>query len=908
MPLSVSVLRRFLTGLRVLLAAGFFSFTLQAYEVSPPVDGKSFSVAGEITRRHVPAGVTVENAANPKIYADEVCGSSFTATVEDLPEGTYTIEIDLAELDTHKPGENVMQITSGDKVLADHLDLVQAAGFGKPYQVTGKVQHTDDKIGGPLSITFKALQGNAKFNAIRVTDGKGKLVAFVKAAGLTDAADNAAKAIPQVATPEIYTDPSKPMDARIDDLISRMSLNEKAAQIVNGAPAIPRLNLPAYNYWSESLHGVGRNGHATVFPQVIGLGATWDPPLIYQIGRAIADEARAKYYQALKEGEAGKGNRGLNFWAPNINIFRDPRWGRGQETYGEDPYLTSRFAVSYITGLQQTKDGVLEAMGCAKHFAVHSGPEADRAGFNVNPTTRDLYETYLPQFQAAVQEGHVGAVMAAYNSIYNVPCAADSWLLTDLLRTTWGFQGHIVSDCGAVSNVYKTHHYAPSREAAAAAALNAGLDLECGGNFRNLPKMVASGATTEKAIDTALHRVLEVRFRLGLFDPPEKDPFARIPASDVESPAHLALALQAARESIVLLKNNGILPLDPTRVKHIAVLGANADVSLNGNYSGIPSHSVHILDAIKTAAGTQVQVDYAQGCDLAGTPKKGSKDYVSPEDYQKAVAMAAAADVIIYAGGLNATRLEAEENNYQNPGFYHGDRTQIELPDEQEQLLRALQATGKPVIFINCSGSAIAMPWEAANLAAIVQAWYPGEGGTAVADVLFGKYNPSGRLPVTFYESTGQLPDFSDYRMANRTYRYFQGKPLFAFGFGLSYTTFQYSPVQAPAGALKRQDTVHLNVPIQNTGSRDGDEVVQVYLKHLASPVPQPIRSLIAFQRVAVKAGATQKIGFDIPVERFHYWDVEKKAYVVDPGSYELEIGAASSDIRQTCRIEVAGS
>ena len=893
----------------MLLAASFLSVTLQADEVSPPVDGRSFSVAGEITHRRAPAGVTVENAADPKVYAEEVCGSSFTATVEELPEGTYTIEIDLAELDTHNPGDNVMQITSGNKVLADHLDLIQAAGFGKPYQVTEKVQHTDDKIGGPLSITFKALQGNAKFNAIRVTDDKGKLVASVDAADLTaNGGGSAAVAVPQPATPEIYTDASQPMGVRIDDLISRMSLEEKAAQIVNAAPAIPRLHLPAYNYWSESLHGVGRDGHATVFPQVIGLGATWDPPLIYQIGQAIADEARAKYYQAMKQGEAGKANRGLNFWAPNINIFRDPRWGRGQETYGEDPYLTSRFAVSYITGLQQTKDGVLEAMGCAKHFAVHSGPEEGRASFNVDPTTRDLYETYLPQFQAAVQEGHVGAVMAAYNAIYHVPCAADSWLLTGLLRSSWGFQGHIVSDCGAVSNVYAAQHYAPNRDAAAAAALNAGLDLECGGTFKNLPKMVASGATTEKAVDTALHRVLEVRFRLGLFDPPEKDPFAQIPASDVESPAHLDLARQAARESIVLLKNNGILPLDPTRVKHLVVLGINAQATLNGNYNGLPTRTIRILDAIKTAAGTQMQVDYAKGCVLANEPKH-KKDNVSPEDFQKAVAMAAAADAIIYVGGLDAINLEGEENRYQSPGFYHGDRTRIELPDEQEQLLRALQATGKPVIFINCSGSAIAMPWEAANLAAIVQAWYPGgEGGTAVADVLFGKYNPSGRLPVTFYESTGQLPDFADYRMENRTYRYFQGKPIFAFGFGLSYTTFQYSPVQAPAGALKRQDTVHFDVPVQNTGSRDGDEVIEVYLKHLASPVPQPIRSLVAFQRVALKAGVTLKVSFDIPVERFHYWDVEKKAYAVDPGSYELEIGAASSDIRQTCRIEVAGS
>ena len=877
----------------------------QADETAPSPCGKTFTVTGDIQHYATPKDVTVAGGPADDTFAGEVFAPTFSAVVEGLPEGDYTVEIDVAEVYKKGAGQRIMHITSGDTVIADKLDVFADVGFAKADQVRAKVHHAADSIGGPLTITFTGVKDNAKFNAILIYDAQNNVVACVKAVDLVDVADAKAAAIPHITTPEIYTDPSQPMDARIDDLISRMSLAEKAGQLVNAAVAIPRLNVPAYNYWSECLHGVARNGHATVFPQAIGMASTWDQPLIYQIGLVIADEARAKYYQALRDGEGGKDNHGLNFWAPNINIFRDPRWGRGQETYGEDPFLTSRIGVGFITGIQQTKDGYLEAMACAKHFAVHSGPEPGRGGFNVDPSTRDLYETYLPQFQAAVQEAKVGAVMAAYNAVYNVPCAANDWLLTDLLRNKWGFQGHVVSDCGAVGNISGEHHYTKGSEAAAAAALNAGLDLECGGTFRSLPKAVAEGLTTEKQIDHALHLVLEIRFRLGLFDPPAKVPFSDIAMSEVESPAHLAVDLQTARESMVLLKNNGVLPLDPAKLKSIAVLGVNAQAKLNGNYNGDPTHTVTLLEGIQAAVGPAVTVDFAKGAPLVEDPRR-PRDNVSPEDFQKAIDMAAKDDVIIYIGGLNSG-LEGEESSLEVPGFFHGDRTRIELPDVQEKLLKALQATGKPVIFVNCTGSAVAMPWEAQNLAAILQAWYPGgQGGTAVADVLFGKYNPAGRLPVTFYEKTEDLPGFTDYRMANRTYRYFTGKALFPFGFGLSYTSFQYAPATLGAATVSPAGTVHLEIPVTNTGARDGDEVVQVYVKNLGTAVPQPIRSLVGFQRVPIPAGATKKVAFDIPAERFRYWSMAKNDYVVDPGAYQLEVGASSSDIRQSCQVTVA--
>ncbi len=880
--------------------------TLDADETALSTGDKSFIVVGDFTHIRLRGHAKMNGAPDDGSYKEEVNGTTITAKVLGLPAGTYNVVIDLAEVDKNfkAPGKRILKITGDDTVLADNLDLFAVAGFETAYQVKGNVVHQDDTIKGPLAITFTAIQGTAKFNAIHVFDDKGTCVASVKAGDLVEMDSAFSLKIPDVSSPAIYTDPDQPMDARIDDLIQRMSLSEKVKQLMNAAPAIQRLNVPEYDYSNECLHGVANNGNATVFPQAIGMAATWDVEKMQQVGATIGIEARAKYYQAQRDGMYASG-QGLNFWSPNINIFRDPRWGRGQETYGEDPFLTAQFGVNFIQGLQGNDPKYLLAMGCAKHFAVHSGPEMGRGHFNVDPDTRDLYETYLPQFQAVVQEAHVGGVMTSYNSIYHVPNACNPWLLTDLLRNTWNFTGYIVSDNVAVAHIYQEQLNAKDAAEASAKAIKAGLDLEDGNAFRALTKSVAQGLVTEKDINTALHYVLAIRFKLGLFDPPDRVPWSKTPMTEVESPEHLALSRDMARESMVLLKNDHLLPLDKSKLHHIAVVGANAQAVLTGNYSGTPGKPITILQGIQNELGDAVQVDYFKGAPLVQDPK-APQDDVSADDYQKTLDAAKLADVIIYVGGLDFSRLESEASPYESPGFAHGDRTAIELPAVQEKLLQDLQATGKPVVFVNCSGSAIAMPWEAANLPAILQAWYPGvQGGAAVADVLFGNYNPAGRLPVTFYEKTTDLPDFSDYRMTNRTYRYFTGKALYPFGYGLSYTTFEYEPVTPNAATVTAKDIFHFTVPIKNTGDRDGDEVVQVYLHHKDSAVPQPIRSLIAFKRVNVPKGTTVNVDFDIPVERFHYWNVEKNSYVVDAGSYEIQVGASSSDIRQTSNITV---
>ena len=695
---------------------------------------------------------------------------------------------------------------------------------------------------------------------------------------------------------QAYRDTSRPLTARVESLIGEMTLEEKVAQLQNSAPSIPRLGVPAYNYWSEGLHGIANEGIAAVFPQAIGNGATWDPSLLHSIGDVVATEARAKFNAKGVEGDHGWFN-GLTIWSPNINIFRDPRWGRGQETYGEDPFLTSRMGVAFIQGMQGDDPQYLKAVACAKHFAVHSGPEPLRHRFDVHPPERDLYETYLPQFEAAVREGHVGQVMSAYNAINGIPAPADKWLLTDLLRGQWGFDGYVVSDCDAVGDIVGGHHYADTREQAAADAVKAGTDLNCGGTYGALVAAVRAGQITESEVNTALHRVLTERFRLGLFDPPTYA-YAKITAADNDTSQHSDLALRAARESMVLLKNNGLLPLDASKLKRVAVIGANADDirMLQGNYNGTPSHPISILQGLKDALGTGVEITYARGCPLA----VNATDTFGPSspDYQQALAAAKNADVVIYVGGISA-RLEGEEMRVTMVGFTGGDRTRIELPQVQEDLLKALNATGKPVVFVNCSGSAMAIPWEASNVAAILQAWYPGQnGGTAVADVLLGRYNPAGRLPVTFYASTAELPDFQDYSMANRTYRYYTGKALYPFGYGLSYTKFAYGKPQFSARQISPTGTLQVTLPVRNTGARDGDEVVQVYVRHLKSAVPQPIHSLCAFQRVSVPKGETQTAKMTVSAAQFRYWDVTRKAYVVEPGQYEIQIGSSSADIR----------
>ncbi len=601
----------------------------------------------------------------------------------------------------------------------------------------------------------------------------------------------------------LWLDPLQPRAVRVKDLISRMSLAEKVRQMGNGAPAIHRtgLDLPGYDYWSEALHGVANTAGVTVFPQAIANGATWDPNLVKQMGGFIGVEGRAKnnYNRARNNGNSPRFG-GLNFWSPNINIFRDPRWGRGQETYGEDTFLTSRMGVAFILGLQGDDPKYTLALACAKHYAVHSGPEALRHVIDISPSERDFYETYLPHFEAAVREGHVGAIMSAYNAVYGEPVPASKLMLTDILRDRWGFDGQVVSDCDAVGDIWRNHHAARTAAEAAALAIKAGNDLCCGQTFNSLLASVRSNLVTVPEIDTALGRILDSRFKLGLFDPTNMNPFLMISTNELDTPEHRQVALQLARESLVLLKNDGVLPLDRSKVKRIAVFGGNATDQrmLYGNYNGTPTHAVTILDGIRDLAGPGVDVTYAEGCPLVvrtgggggggggggfgrgfGAPAAPARPL--PELQAEALSNAANADILIYVGGINS-QLEGEEGNARGAGgiegFNNGDRTRIELPQVQEDFIHALYATGKPVIVINCSGSPMAMPWEVEHLPAILQAWYPGEeGGRAVGEVLFGDVNPSGHLPLTFYQSITNLPAFTNYSMANRTYRYFTGQP-----------------------------------------------------------------------------------------------------------------------------------
>ena len=894
------------------LAVGlaFLSLPARAEDENCASCDRVVQASGDFTHYHNDADLQIQGTSSNDAAAfhEEVAGRNFTIAISRIPKGKYTVIIGEAETFFKGAGKRAFDVTCGDTTLVKNYDIVAAAGApDKVCTITGQVDHEGDSQ-SPLTLTFTGVNNNAKFNTLQILDASGNSVVSLNASDLANpltAADNHA---PDVRGPVIWRDASQPMDARIHDLISRMSLAEKVNQMRNTTPGIPRLGIPAYDVWSEALHGVASAGVATVFPQAIGMAATWDTPLIHQESDVISTEARAKYndYTSKHNGNS-RGRYGLTFWSPNVNIFRDPRWGRGQETYGEDPFLTGSFAVAFITGLQGDDPKYIKAMGCAKHYAVHSGPEPLRHKFNATPPERDLYETYLPQFEMAVRQGHVGGVMGAYSALNGVPCCASTFLLDDILRKQWGFEGYIVSDCDAVGDIYKGHHYADSTAAAAAAAVKAGCDIDCGGSYNALLKAYQQGLITESDIDCVLYYALQPRFRLGLFDPPQDVPWSNVGLDQNDTPEHEALALKVAEESMVLLKNDGALPLDRDTIKHIAVIGPNADTvgMLAGNYNGTPARPVTILAGIKAAAGPNIDVTYSEGCPLA-LEKDGSNQSTS-DMTADAVAAAKAADVVVYVGGINS-QIESEESTKANRfvGFTGGDRTSIELPSPQEDLLKALAATGKPVIFVNCSGSAIAMPWEDKNLPAILQAWYPGEqGGKAVAEVLFGDVNPAGRLPVTFYKSTSDLPDFEDYSMNNRTYRYFKGKPLFAFGHGLSYTTFKYSDAKLDAETIAPDGTMHVTFTVKNTGERDGDEVAQVYFRHVHSAVPQPKEALCGFTRVHLPKGETASVTVDIPAERFRYWDTTTKQYVVEPGKYQLLIGSASDDIRLKVPVKV---
>ena len=899
--MNISSQRRFLVFALILLSA--ISLNSFADETGGTGDIKVV-VSGEFSHskfQNVP--VTGAPAGQEAAFHQEIYGEQFTVSVPGLESGRYTVVIGLVENHFNDAGERIFNITCGRQSIARGLDIfADAGGKGNVLFLTNKVDFVSDATPGPFSVKFAASEDDAKLNTFEVTDANGHTLASVTSTDLVPVAeDPAAVKVPVVNGPEIWKDASQPTYARVQDLVSRLSLVEKVSQLSCDAPAIPRMGLPAYSYRNECLHGVAaQSGYSTVFPQAIGLAATWDTNLVHEEADVIATEARAIHndYIAKHNGDSLI-HMGLNFYTPNINIFRDPRWGRGQETYGEDPYLTGQTAIAFITGLQGDNPKYFKTIACAKHFAVHSGPEFERHRFNAAPAERDLYETYLPAFETAVRVGHVDSVMGAYSSLYGTPDCANSFLLTDLLRQQWGFNGFVVSDGGAIFDINNHHKFVPTAEKAAALAVKAGDDLCSGGGkeYSALTHAVKLGLISEAEIDTALSRGLTARFQLGMFDSSALDPYAQIPITENDTPAHADLALKVARESIVLLKNNGTLPLDRTRLKHILVLGANANSVpvLLGNYHGRPSRTVTILDGIKALAGTNVEVTYEPGCPLA--TRKNEKSPGS-ENWVTAIAAASAADVLIYVGGINS-QLEGEEMKVNFDGFDSGDRTRIELPDVQTDFLKALSATGKPVVFVNCSGSAIAMPWAVKKLPAIVQAWYPGEeGGRAVAEVLFGDVNPAGRLPVTFYNSTADLPAFENYSMTNRTYRYFSGRPEFAFGHGLSYTKFRYRRVTLNQSEFHTNETVKISFTVKNSGRREGDEITQVYFRHVHSALPQPKLALCAFTRVHLERNQSTNITLEIPAEQFRYWDSTKKQYVVEPGDYELLVGAASDDIR----------
>jgi beta-glucosidase len=859
--------------------------------------------------------------------------------------------------------------------------------------------------------------------------------------------------------PAPYLNPDLDFAARARDLVSRMTVDEKVSQLMNQAPAIPRLGVPAYEWWNECLHGVARAGVATVFPQAIGIAATFDAPLVHEMATVIGTEARAKHYQFVRQGRRGR-YQGLTFWSPNINIFRDPRWGRGQETYGEDPYLTGRLGVAFVRGLQGDHPRYYRAIATAKHYAVHSGPEPDRHHFDARPSERDLWETYLPAFRDLVQEGKAASVMSAYNRVNGESATASRRLLADILRRDWGFAGYVVSDCGAVDDIFLRHKIVATAEEASALALTRGCDLECGASYRSLGRALQRGLLREADVDAAVERLMLARMRLGMFDPPERVPFAAIPYAANDAPEHDRLARRVARESIVLLKNEGVLPLRKD-LRRLAVVGPNADdiMTLLGNYNGTPARPVTVLAGLRNAASPRTEVVYERGVDLVegrqdpraaeaiaaaflrpspGSPERGLAgayfrgrdlqgepvltrvdptvafrwDRGAPTDelvargelpaeralegdgfsvrwtgalvppasgeyelvvtgndgvrlfvdgrrvleewgeasvarassakvslqagrehalvleyfestrdaevrlgwrrpgagtpFDDAVKAARASDVVVFVGGLTA-EVEGEEMRVSHPGFAGGDRTDIELPAIQRKLLEALHATGKPVVLVLTTGSALGVRWAQDNLPAIVLAWYPGQqGGNAVADVLFGDVNPGGRLPVTFYESVAQLPPFADYAMEGRTYRYFRGRPLYPFGFGLSYTTFEYSGLALSRSRLRSGDRLEVSVDVRNTGTRDGDEVVQLYVRDVAAAPPRAIRELRGFERVALEAGGRRKVRFTLVPERdLVRYDETRKGLAAARGEFEVEVGASSHDLPLRGRFRV---
>ena len=684
-----------------------------------------------------------------------------------------------------------------------------------------------------------------------------------------------------------YLDPSKTVDERVNDLISKMTVEEKISQLSYTSAAIPRLDIPAYNWWNEALHGVGRSGVATVFPQAIGLGATFDADLAFRVSSAISDEARAMYNAAVKKNYRQQYN-GLTFWTPNINIFRDPRWGRGQETYGEDPYLTSQLGTAFVRGLQGDDPHYLKTTACAKHFAVHSGPERLRHEFNAVASPQDLYETYLPAFKALVDAG-VEGVMCAYNSTNGAPCCANNYLLKDVLIDKWGFKGYITSDCWALVDFYQGHNVVSDATQAAALALKSGVDLNCGSVYPSLSKALSEGLVTESEIDSALLPLLDIRFRLGMFDPQGMNPYDKIPESTINSPEHRALAREVAQKSVVLLKNNGVLPLRNDLPRYYVTGPNSADVNaLIGNYYGVNNDMVTFLEGIANAVETGSQVQFKQGALL-------DRKNINPIDWTTGDAKTADATfVVIGITGL----LEGEEGEAIASEHY-GDRLDYNLPQNQIDFVRKLKdGNDKPVIAIVTGGSPMNLEEIQEIADAVLLVWYPGEeGGNAVADILFGKVSPSGRIPVTFPRSLDQLPPYKDYSMDGRTYRYMTEEPLYPFGFGLSYTTFDYSGIALANEKIKKNQSTSVSVKVKNTGSMKGDEVVQLYITDPEASFKTPIYSLKGIKRVTLKPGEEKALSFDITPEILKVVN-EKGESVIEKGVFKIMIGGSDPSTR----------
>tara|TARA_B100000686_G_scaffold342080_1_gene420552 strand:- start:96 stop:2303 length:2208 start_codon:yes stop_codon:yes gene_type:complete len=681
-----------------------------------------------------------------------------------------------------------------------------------------------------------------------------------------------------------FYDTDLSMDERIDDLISRLTLEEKAQQMLNASPAIERLGIPAYDWWNEALHGLGRSGVATVFPQAIGMGATFDDDLILKVSTAISDEARANFNNAVKHGYHRKYG-GLTFWTPNVNIFRDPRWGRGQETYGEDPYLTSKLGEAFVKGLQGDNDKYLKTAAAAKHYAVHSGPEKLRHEFNADVSEKDLWETYLPAFKTLV-DANVETIMCAYNSTNGEPCCANNRLINDILRDKWGFNGHVVSDCWALQDFVSGHDIVESPEAAAALAVEVGIELNCGDTYNFLAKAVEDGLVSEELVDKRLHKLLETRFKLGLFDPEESNPYNKIGVEVMNSDEHRALARETARKSIVLLKNDGVLPLKNNLSKYF-ITGPNATniEVLLGNYHGVNTDLVTVLEGIAKAIKPESQLQYRMGTRL-NLPNENPQDWASPN--------AGNSDATFVVMGISGL-LEGEEGeSIASPTF--GDRMDYNLPQNQIEYLQKVSeaAEDRPVIAIVTGGSPMNLT-EVHKLAdAVLLVWYPGEeGGNAIADIIFGKHSPSGRLPITFPMNIEDLPAYEDYTMEGRTYKYMDVVPMYPFGYGLSYTDFEYSEIKLSRDKIKKNESVEASIKVTNTGDFEADEVVQVYLKDVKASSRVPNFELVAFKNIHLKGGESKELTFEITPEMLSFIDDNGKEKL-EKGAFEIYIGGSS--------------